>query len=230
VNQDTYVIVPVYNEAPIVKRVIEELQVYFSNIICVDDGSDDATVKEIAQTKATLVRHSKNFGQGAALRTGMRHALRDPDAKYFITFDADGQHAVYDAVRLVQYLREEQKDVVLGSRFLGEAENMSWSKRLLLKWAIIFTNKTAGVKLTDAHNGLRAFNRRFAYRVADLRCNGMAHASEIIYRLAGGYDYAELPVSIRYTDYSKSKGQSMWNTFHIMRELLAQRAYESRNE
>jgi glycosyltransferase involved in cell wall biosynthesis len=230
VNQDTYVIVPVYNEAPIIRRVIAELQAHFANIICVDDGSSDKSVREIKKTGVMLLRHPNNRGQGAALRTGVRHAMTHPGVKYFVTFDADGQHRVYDAVRLVRYLHEENVDVVLGSRFLGEAENMSWSKRALLKGAILFTNKTSGIELTDAHNGLRAFNRRFAANVAELRCNGMAHASEIIYRLADGYSYAELPVTISYTDYSKSKGQSIWNTFHIMRELLAQRAFENKGD
>ncbi len=217
--KDTYVIVPVYNEEPVIKDVINNLSTYFPNIICVDDGSTDNSAVEISETNATLLKHSTNRGQGAALRTGIQHALNDPEAQYFITFDADGQHHTMDALMLVETLRHSGKDIILGSRFLGEAENISWIKKVLLKAAVIFTNKTTGVKLTDAHNGLRSFNRRFAENLR-LRSSGMAHASEFIYRIAEGkFSYDELPVTITYTKYSKSKGQSIFNAFNILKEL-----------
>lgn len=227
-NRDTYIIMPVYNEDSIVKEVIEQLKPYFANIICVDDGSTDSSVAEVSKTAATLLQHDKNMGQGAALRTGIQYALRDTNAKHFITFDADGQHDPADAVRMLKSLKKHNLDIVLGSRFLGTTENMSKVKGIVLKLAVAFTNKTTGVHLTDTHNGLRVFNRNFAEKL-QLRCNGMAHASEFIYRIAEGYfHYAEEPVTIRYTAYSKSKGQSIFNSFVIMKELFSYRLLKSR--
>jgi glycosyltransferase involved in cell wall biosynthesis len=223
VNRSTYVIIPVFNEESVVREVIEQLQTYFSNIICVDDGSTDGSVAAIAETGVVLLRHRTNQGQGAALRSGIQYALKETDAKYFVTFDADGQHRPIDALAMVKNLQHSSKDIVLGSRFLGKAEDMPWAKRAILKLAIVFTNKTTGVKLTDTHNGLRAFNRRFAENLR-LRCKGMAHASEFIYRIAeGNFKYGELPVTISYTKYSKSKGQSILNAFSILSELRAAR-------
>lgn len=222
-NRSTYVIVPVYNEQSIVASVIKHLEKHFTNIICVNDGSTDNSSEEIAKTSATLLEHDKNKGQGAAIRTGLEHALKDPKARYFITFDADGQHDPEDALSLLKCLKKQGIDIALGSRFLGAAEHLGLIKKLVLKMAVAFTNRTTGVDLTDAHNGLRAFNRDFASKL-HLRCNGMAHASEIIYRVAEGkFLYDEVPVTIHYTKYSKSKGQSVFNAFSILKEYYQYR-------
>lgn len=220
---DTYVIVPVYNEASVIGGVIQELRQFFPNIVCVDDGSTDTSATEVKKTGATLLQHNRNKGQGAALRTGLHYVLERPNAQHFVTFDADGQHQVMDALMLIECLRHSGLDIVLGSRFLGNVDDISWAKKLTLKLAIAFTNKTTGVHLTDTHNGLRAFNRRFAENL-HLRCNGMAHASEIIYRVAEGkFKYGEMPVTISYTKYSKAKGQSIFNAFNILSELRTAR-------
>lgn len=222
-QRDTYVIVPVYNEEQVIGEVIKKLQPYFSHIVCVDDGSSDGSVAEIAKTNALLVRHVRNRGQGAALRTGIQYALGKKSAKYFVTFDADGQHRVEDALKMLKFLKTGKADIVLGSRFVGSTEGLPFIKYMVLKAAIVFSNVTTGLKLTDTHNGLRAFNRDVAVKLR-LTCSGMAHASEIIYRVAENqFRYAELPVTITYSDYSKSKGQSVFNSFRILKELVAYR-------
>lgn len=228
-NRNTYVIMPVYNEQTVVREVIQQLEQYFSNIVCVNDCSTDQSVKEIAETSATLLEHGKNMGQGAAIRTGLQYALLDSKAKYFITFDADGQHDSADAMQLLKCLKKQKIDIALGSRFLGAAEHLGLIKKMVLKMAVVFTNRTTGVDLTDAHNGLRAFNRNFGEKL-HLRCNGMAHASEIIYRIAEGkFQYDEVPVTIRYTKYSKSKGQSVFNAFNILKEYYRYRRLPENN-
>lgn len=223
-QRNAFVIVPVYNEEQVVGQVIRELQKHFTNIICVDDGSSDDTVREINKTNVTLIKHAHNLGQGAALRTGIAYALTKKSAMYFITFDADGQHRVQDAVNMLEHLKAGKLDIVLGSRFLGmEAEGLPILKRLVLKAAIVFSNLTTGLKLTDTHNGLRVFNREVAAQLR-LTCSGMAHASEIIYRVAeNNFRYAELPVTIKYSRYSNSKGQSVFNAFNIVKEIITYR-------
>lgn len=221
--RDTFVIIPVYNEAQVIREVITKLQKNFDNIICIDDGSTDASASEIAKTKATLIRHKHNKGQGAALRTGLQYALAIKTAKFFVTFDADGQHRAEDALGMIAYIKKSKADIVLGSRFVGKAESIPAVKLWVLKAAILFSNVTTGLKLTDTHNGLRVFNRNVARRLR-LTCSGMAHASEIIYRVAENkFAYAEFPVTITYTDYSRSKGQSVLNSLNILKELLAYR-------
>jgi glycosyltransferase involved in cell wall biosynthesis len=212
----TYFIIPAYNESKVIKEVLEEVLTKYPNVVCVNDGSSDNTADEIAKTNAILVSHSINLGQGAALQTGIEFALQDLEASVFVTFDADGQHRLSDVERMINVLQDSKVDIVLGSRFLEEKiENIKTSKRILLKAAVIFTNKSTGLQLTDAHNGLRVFNRTFAEKLK-LTFSDMTHASELVDRIKQyDFKYQEVPVKIQYTEYSLSKGQSAINAINI---------------
>jgi hypothetical protein len=94
---------------------------------------------------------------------------------------------------------------------------------MLLKAAVRFSNKTSGVNLTDAHNGLRVFNRHVAETI-NITMPDMAHGSEIIERIAEmKYRYVEAPVTITYTEYSQNKGQSIFNAVNIGFDMLLNR-------
>ena len=98
--------------------------------------------------------------------------------------------------------------------------NLPTSRRLVLRAAVLFTRLVNGVKLTDAHNGLRAFSRRAAEKI-QIRQDRMAHASEIIDRIREtGLPFKEAPVRIRYTEYSMAKGQSARGAFRIVFHYL----------
>ena len=92
----------------------------------------------------------------------------------------------------------------------------SWLRRAMLRLALTYTKLDTGLPLTDTHNGLRAMTRAFAQDL-EFRDAGMGHASDILSHIAGsGARWAEVPVQIRYTEYSKSKGQPMINSVNIM--------------
>jgi glycosyltransferase involved in cell wall biosynthesis len=222
-NDDTWVIIPVYNEDNVIAQVVADLQATFPNIVCVDDGSTDGSVAQIATTAAHLVRHPINLGQGAALQTGLRYALARPGSRFFVTFDADGQHQVADAAHMVDTARSGLADVVLGSRFLGQHEGrrhrVPWLKRVVLRLVVVLSPAARTMRLTDAHNGLRVFNRAVADQLR-IKMNGMAHASEIVSLLARSpWTVRELPVTVRYTEYSRSKGQPLINGINILFDL-----------
>jgi glycosyltransferase involved in cell wall biosynthesis len=209
-----------YNEATVVGRVIEGLLGTFPNVVCVDDGSRDGSVAVARRAGAVVVEHPMNLGQGAALQTGIEYALQDPDMDSIVTFDADGQHRVEDAAAMVERLRAESLDVVLGSRFLDSRTKLTTLKRLVLKTAAVQMKLSTGLNLTDAHNGLRVLGRDLASRIS-LTQNRMAHASELVHQLALlKARYAEHPVHIIYTDYSKAKGQSLLNSVNIVADLF----------
>ncbi len=222
-NRDVWVIVPTYNEAAVVRSVVEQLRRDFPNVVGVADGSTDGSPAELLAGGARLVRHPINLGAGAAYQTGIEFALRDPGAELFVTFDADGQHRVEDAVAMVEYLRGVDTEVLIGSRFLGSAEGMTRSRRALLRAATVFERVTSGVALTDAHQGLRVFRRSFA-EVLQLKSHDMAWASEFLTRISQhGTSYAEFPVTVRYTDYSRSKGQRSINSVNIGLDIVLNR-------
>lgn len=202
------------------RAVVEDARKTFENIVCVDDGSSDASVTEAAAGGAIVVRHPTNLGQGAALRTGLDYALQDPRADYFVTFDADGQHQVADVEGMLERLDAGDLDIVVGSRFLDGRTKPGVLKRVVLKFAVLFERLTTGVRLTDAHNGLRAMNRTAAAGIV-IEQNRMAHASEFVAEIGRKHlRYAEYPVHVVYTDYSRSKGQSIWNSVNILSDLF----------
>jgi glycosyltransferase involved in cell wall biosynthesis len=213
-------VIPLYNEAAVIGDVVAQALPTFPKIVCVDDGSRDESAEVAEAAGARVVRLPVNFGQGAALQTGFDYVQRDPAMKYVVSFDADGQHRVEDALAMVERLREGQLDVVLGSRFLDGRTKPGALKSLVLRTAIVFGNLTTGLRLTDAHNGLRAFTRE-SLRHVRITQNRMAHASELVSLIGKSQlRWAEHPVHILYTDYSKAKGQSLWNSVNIIDELL----------
>jgi glycosyltransferase involved in cell wall biosynthesis len=224
-NEDVWLVVPLYNEASVIAEVLREARETFPNVVCVDDGSRDDSAARAAEAGAVVVRHPVNLGQGAALQTGFAYAVSDPDMRYVVTYDADGQHQVHDVVVMVDRIRQGDVRVVFGSRFLDERTQASALKKLVLRTAVAYTNFTTGTRLTDAHNGLRVLSRDVVERL-EITQNRMAHASEIVAQIgAMRFDgeriaYAEEPVHILYTDYSKAKGQSLWNAVNILAELI----------
>lgn len=224
-NDDVWLVVPLYNEAAVIADVVHEARTVFPNIVCVDDGSTDGSAERAELAGAAVVRHPVNLGQGAALQTGFDYALGDPAMRYVVTYDADGQHQVRDVDVMLERVRRGDVQVVFGSRFLDERTEASRLKRVILRAAVSYTNATTGTRLTDAHNGLRVLRRDVVEKL-DITQNRMAHASEIVaqigsMRLDGAkVAYAEEPVHILYTDYSRAKGQSLWNAVNILAELI----------
>lgn len=216
---DAWLVIPLFNEATVVRQVIEEARERFPGVVVVDDGSRDDSAQEAEAAGAMVVRHPINLGQGAALQTGFDYVLEYTDAAYAVTFDADGQHSVDDAAAMVEAARSQDLAIVLGSRFLKGPSPVGPLKRLILRTAAAVSSRTSGMRLTDAHNGLRVLRRDALMRI-NLTQNRMAHASEIIRQIgATGLPWREMPVTITYTEYSKAKGQSLWNSVNILVDL-----------
>ena len=220
---DVAFVIPVYNEASVIGDVVAAVLEVTPHVVCVNDGSRDTSGAEIMKAGAYLVNHPINMGQGAALQTGIEFARALPGIKRITTFDADGQHRVDDAIRMLHRLEDDEVDIVLGSRFLGASAGASRSRKVLLRAAVKFSNATTGVRLTDAHNGLRAFNRHVADTL-EITAPDMTHASEIVELIRrNGYRYCEMPVTVDYTEYSMAKGQPAINAINIAIDTLLRR-------
>jgi polyprenyl-phospho-N-acetylgalactosaminyl synthase len=216
---DVWVIIPAFNEGTMLTEVLNRVLTVCRNVVVIDDGSRDGTQDVADQLPVHVLKHCVNLGQGAALQTGIDYALSQ-GAGRVVTFDADGQMDESEIGRLCAALEQSGSDVALGSRFLGSSTAMPKLRRLVLRLAVLFTWLTTGLRLTDVHNGFRAFSRAAAARL-ELRQNRMAHASEILTKIAQlRLSYVEVPVAIRYTDYSLSKGQSVFNLVNILWDLL----------
>lgn len=223
----TWIVVPAYNEEPAIAGVLADLQSLTHHVVVVDDGSGDATadVAVAAGDRVVVLKHPINLGQGAALQTGVTFAL-SRGAEIVVTFDADGQHCACDVELLLDAIAVHKADFALGSRFLGQTVEMPASRRYLLAAATWFTRVTTGLTLSDAHNGLRAMTRRGAMQI-NLRQNRMAHASEILDQIAqSGLKYVEVPVTVRYSLYSRAKGQRTSEALDILLDLYSRRLHQ----
>lgn len=215
-----FLIIAAFNEAPVIRQVLEELLPLGCFIILVDDGSTDDTARIAESFPIVVIRHMFNTGQGAALETGME-AARRLSADFVVHFDADGQHDSREIAALLKPLIKGDCDIVFGSRFLeNKRPGLTLLKRMILRTGRWINYGLTGILLTDAHNGFRAMNR-FALDKIHFTQPGMAHATEILtcvkkYSLR----YMELPVHVRYTAYSKKKGQHILDSVNILFHLL----------
>jgi polyprenyl-phospho-N-acetylgalactosaminyl synthase len=214
----TVVIVPAYNESSQIERVVRGIIAEGWPCLLVDDGSTDDTGRIALRAGASVLWHAVNLGQGAALQTGISWACAH-GADYIVTFDADGQHHPADIGAIVDAL-QEGGDVALGSRFLGRTEGAPLGRRLMLRASVFVSNRISGTALTDAHCGLRGFTAAAA-RGLRITQNGMAHASQILSHIRKAeLRVVEVPVTIRYTDYSRRKGQGAIQALRILFDLF----------
>ena len=219
VVENVFVVIAAYDEEACLEEVVNEVRARYPNVVVVDDGSADDTFQAARRSAAYVLRHAINRGQGAALQTGIEFALLR-GARYVVTFDADGQHRTEDIQALLGPIWRGECEITLGSRFLGQARDIPWSRRLTLRLAVLFTRLVNRIPLTDAHNGLRAFSREAASRI-QITLDRMAHASELIDLIADtGLPFKEVPVQIRYTEHSLAKGQSSRGAFRIVFHYL----------
>jgi glycosyltransferase involved in cell wall biosynthesis len=220
-------VVPCYNERSVVGEILDQLLSHGYSVVAVDDGSSDESWDTIARLPVHAVRHPMNLGQGAALETGVTHALRH-GAEVVVHFDADGQHPADQIDSLVQPIVDGQADVVLGCRFLRESDRrlIPPGRALMLRAGILVSGLMTGIWLHDTHNGLRAFSRRAASSI-HLKEPGFAHATEILGEIRrAGLKYVERPTRIEYSSYSMRKGQAIWNSLNILIDLFLGRIFK----
>lgn len=211
------VVIPAYNEEKRIGRVIRGLFEHgHTNILVVDDGSTDRTVQISKDFGIKVLVHPINRGQGAALETGNLYA-RMNGYQTVVHFDADGQFNPADILPAINFLKDKNLDVVLGSRFLDERSKIPFFKKTILlpvsRWInYVFT----GVLLTDVHNGFRIFSEK-ALKNINITQDRMSHNTEILQKInKNKLKYAEFPVEVKYHEY----GQGVGGGIKILRDII----------
>lgn len=219
-----WIVIAAFNEGERLALTLQAVCEGRWTIVVVDDGSFDNTSHLASEFPVWVLRHPMNCGQGAALKTGIDFALGN-GADVILTFDADGQHDAAEIPRLITPILADEADVVLGSRFLGQSVDMPWSRWLILKLGILFTRIVYGIKVSDVHNGFRAFSKCAAQRIL-IRQSRMAHASEILVEICRNeLRFVEVPVTISYRNDTILKGQSSLGAMRITGDLLMGRLW-----
>ncbi len=201
-----FIVIPAYNEEKVVAGVINEIKnAGYENIIAVDDGSSDDTFSIISNIPGvTALRHKINRGKGAATKTGIE-AAKLLGADIIVTMDGDGQHDPEDIEKLIKPIAGGECDVALGSRLKSDIKKMPWHK-IIANWTgNLLTWYLFGLWVSDSQSGFRAYSRGAAEKI-NTRADRYDYESEVIreiyvYKLK----HKEVPISVRYTDYSMGK-------------------------
>lgn len=218
--EHVFLLIPAFNEENTIATVLSELEKNFCNILVVDDGSFDSTPDIIKNHNVQVVRHHINLGQGAAISTGLQFIAKFTSAKAVVTLDADGQHCFDDVLTFAKEILRCEEDIIFGSRFLLHSSNVPVIKRVILKTVSLVTNKLSGVNLSDAHNGLKAIKVNCIEKL-DISIDRFGFESQIIHSVGkNNISYKELPTNIKYTDYSRKKGQRILDGLLILEDLI----------
>ena len=213
-------LIRVYNEDQVLENTIQKIiDKNYKNILVINDWSTDNS-KNILQKfwdKIILVNHLKNRGWWAALKTGLEYLKRYWKTEFIITFDADWQHKIKNLERFFEEFEKDKKlDIVLGSRFIEKTDtNVPLFRKIILFWGKIFTYFLSNIYLTDSHNWYRVFKTKILEKI-NISMDWMEYASELVESIyKNNLNYKEVPVDIKYSKYSLSKGQKNWNAIKI---------------
>lgn len=218
-----FCIIPAYNEENNISSVIKSVKKYVDKVIVVDDGSSDQTAMIAQAEKAIVLRHIINRGQGAALETGDQYA-RKKFSDIVVHFDADGQFNPDEIDKVIAPIKKGKADIVFGSRFLGQANNMPFMKKnIIFPIARIISKLFWRANLSDPQSGFRAFNKTVLNRL-QIENDGSAHCSEIIIKaFAFGAAIKEVPITVTYNNFGQSvfggKGRGMGG-IQIIKDLI----------
>lgn len=222
-NQTLVVILPAYNEAPVIGRVLTDLPRQFPafhrvEVLVIDDGSVDDTHLVALAAGAHVIRHRLNRGVGLATVTGLA-AARRLDADAVVMMDSDGQHDPKDIPRVLAPIVAGEADFVLGTR-LKNPQGMPLVRRLGNRVMNGIIWLTSGVKTSDSQSGFRAYSR-YALDRLSLTTSGYEVCTEILLAARrAGLRGVEVPIRTIYTRYSKKKGQSVTNALNILYRLI----------
>ncbi|WP_405303810.1 glycosyltransferase family 2 protein [Methanobrevibacter sp.] len=207
-RDEIFVVVPAYNEEKTVSQVIEGIAKEGYNVVLVNDGSKDDTLNLAIESKKKfpnqifIVSHVINRGLGAALKTGMETAIRK-GAKYILTFDADGQHAIEDIAKVVKPLQDGKADACIGARPLKDMPiSKSFANFVMNFLTLIFY----GRNVRDSQSGLRAFTADAAGQI-NIVSSGYAVSSEFIKEISDkNFRLEEVTITTIYTPETQHKG------------------------
>lgn len=190
--------IPAYNEEKNIAKLIVQLQKKEYSIVVCNDGSTDMTGEIAEKMGVTVINHKRNLGYGAAIRSIFLKA-QEIKAEILVTFDADGQHRVEDITSLIQPIKDDKADIVIGSRFLGQDEsNIPKYRKTGIKIITKMANISGEKELTDSQSGLRSYNQR-AIELITPSEKGMGVSTEILIKANNAsLRIYEIPVKILY--------------------------------
>jgi glycosyltransferase involved in cell wall biosynthesis len=198
-----WIVIPVYNHSATIKNVVDKTEKYTSNIVVVDDGSDDADIKQILkESDIHIITHEKNRGKGAALRTAANFIQQKDNSAYIITLDADGQHNPEDIDKFIPYITENRDIIILGNRDFSSG-NVPEKSKFGRKFSNFWIQLETGCKVYDSQSGFRGYPLKL---LTDTKCISEHYAfeTEILVRgVWSGLKVVNVNISVYYPEKKK---------------------------
>ena len=189
--------IPAYNEEKNIASIITKLKKITNSIIVCDDGSSDMTSEISKNLGAVVISHKKNMGYGAAINSIFQKS-KEMKSDLLVTFDADGQHRVEDIEKVVEPIKNNVADLVIGSRFLDKKSDIPNYRKIGIKVITQVTNASIKKKLTDSQSGFRAYNQRVLSQISPSDM-GMGISTEILIKASSkGLRITEVPITVLY--------------------------------
>jgi len=196
--------IPAFNEEKNIGAIVAKLKIKYDHVIVCDDGSSDMTETIASSLGAIVVKHSKNLGYGAAIKTIFNESKKI-DGDVLVTFDADGQHQISEIDSVLKPLFENKADIVIGSRFLGTTKNLPKYRKFGIKTITGLTNTMTGSNLSDAQSGFRAYSKNVLNEISPTD-SGMGISTEILIKSSNkNMKITEVPITISYENNSHSQ-------------------------
>jgi len=197
--------IPAYNEERTIGRLVLLAQRHVDRVVVCDDGSRDMTAEIAEKLGAMVVRHQKNMGKGAALRTALEY-LKQLNPDVVVTMDADGQHDPKGIPRLLEPIIRGEADMVIGSRYVeGSETDAPFYRRLGLKFVNSVSRKGTKVVIGDTQSGFRAYSAKVLDLMQQCEADDYGVETEqLAVAVRNGLRVVEVPISVRYKGLEKT--------------------------
>jgi glycosyltransferase involved in cell wall biosynthesis len=212
------VVIPAFNAAERLPRLLPSVKMYIPDILVVDDGSTDATLTIARQALVTVLQHDHNQGKGAALKTGFGYAM-GAEFEAVITIDADGQHDPRHIPAFIGARSMSGADLIIGSRASNRAD-MPWNRRFsnwttshILSWLL-------HRKIEDSQSGYRLYSRRLLESLCFESDHFDMETEVIIKAVQAGFSLKFSPILVEYGPVFPSHMRHFTDTLRWCRRVL----------
>ena len=214
------VLIPAFNPNEKLIELVDELKNKKINIVVVDDGSNNQEIFNKLDKKATIIHHEKNKGKGRAIKTGLANIKENYKGNYIIvTMDADGQHKVSDAIKLIEYCQNNPNSLVLGSRKLDK--NVPFKSKIgntITKNVYKMVTKN---NINDTQTGLRAFSTDYVDRLLKIKGERYEYEINMLLELNNEIPIKEIEIETIYIDNNKdSHFNPIKDSYRIYKEII----------
>jgi dolichol-phosphate mannosyltransferase len=205
--KSSLVVIPTYNEAESIPKILDSLKNLEVDVLVIDDGSPDGTATIVRARNVEVIERAGKQGLGSAYRTGFSIGI-ERGYTYIIEMDADGSHQIKDLEKMMEWIGSS--DLLIGSRWVADGEIKNWSKfrEYLSKSANRYANLLLSLGIKDTTSGFRIYTTELLKKmeISTIRSEGYCFQIEMTRRaIARGGSIAEVPITFIEREHGKSK-------------------------